>query len=208
MLWCVSGEALLHERGAARHMRRSLTRPVPGAICIRRASVGADYVRLGSVVGRGALATEPFDCVCVANTRRARGEHAGISALGRVADAVCGDVILQITRRAPHQQLNPRWRIATGLIHGKAVFAVGYIPMIEANRFVWNVVSASRLTTRADSYGVGQRDGASGNGNEVQFKSLLAPPQESAHRSCALRPSKGSRSIVTLLHSLPAALNW
>ena len=103
LLRCVSGEALLHERGEARHMRRSLTRTVPGAVCTRRASVSADYVRLGSVVGCGSPAAEAFDCVCVDNTRRARGEHAGISALGRVADAAGGDVILQVTRRTPHQ---------------------------------------------------------------------------------------------------------
>ena len=97
LLRCVSGEALLHERGEARHMRRSLTRPVPSAACTRRASVSADYVRLGSVVGRGAPTAEALDCACAAVTRRARREHAGISALGRVADAVSRDVILQIT---------------------------------------------------------------------------------------------------------------
>ena len=33
-------------------------------------------------------------------------------------------------------------------------------------------------------------------GMRYRFKSLLAPPQESAHRSCAVKPSNGSRSIV------------
>ena len=165
-------------------------------ICYRLPGVRAHDVRLGSIVNRWSLAAERLDYGGVEWVRNAAvpsrstyGEQAGVGAFSGIGNAVVRGIVLQCTRRAPYQKLNPVRRRALVSVHGKAVHAVGDVAIFEANQFEWVVVCSSLLYFFALSHGVGQAKCVSGQGNEVEV-------QIAARAAPGVFPSKLSGEAV------------
>ena len=111
-------EPLAHQRGHAGHVGRRLAGAAEAPVVVvqgasgRYPAVCPDDVGLDPPVRGWAAAAESLDGVDVVPGGRAHGQHAGVGAFRRIADAAVPGVVLN-GRRIPYRYLNPGRRVAT-----------------------------------------------------------------------------------------------